>query len=305
MKAARLNAWGKELELEDIPQPEPADDQVLVRVHAASVNPFDAAVQAGYLQFMASTPLTMGTDFAGEVVAAGPKVTHVKPGDEVYGLSVLGGGTFAEYLVAKPNEVVRKPRSLDMLHAAGVPLPAMAAWISLNDQAQLKSGERLLVHGASGNVGTIVVQLAKSAGAYVYGTDIPEKEKHIEALGLDRFIMANDGFEGIVRDNVDVVVDLVGGELMEKSYHVLRPGGRYVTTLLGETPQEEPERLGIRSMGVGAYPRADVLTQIADLIDSGKLKVFVNRVFPLEQVNEAMAYRLQTTAPGKVVVSIA
>ncbi|MGE5251817.1 MAG: NADP-dependent oxidoreductase [Bacteroidota bacterium] len=305
MKAARLNAWGKELELEDIPQPEPADDQVLVRVHAASVNPFDAAVQAGYLQFMASTPLTMGTDFAGEVVAAGPKVTHVKPGDEVYGLSVLGGGTFAEYLVAKPNEVVRKPRSLDMLQAAGVPLPAMAAWISLNDQAQLKSGERLLVHGASGNVGTIVVQLAKSAGAYVYGTDIPEKEKHIEALGLDRFIMANDGFEGIVRDNVDVVVDLVGGELMEKSYHVLRPGGRYVTTLLGETPQEEPERLGIRSMGVGAYPRADVLTQIADLIDSGKLKVFVNRVFPLEQVNEAMAYRLQTTAPGKVVVSIA
>lgn len=303
MKAIRLNEWASSLAVEDIPQPEPNDNEVLIRVHAASINPFDAALQAGYLQSMASTPLTMGTDYAGDVVKVGSGISHLKPGDAVYGLSPLGPGAFAEFTIAKAHEVTHKPQSLDFVSAAGVPLPAMAAWKSLFDLLQVKPGERLLIHGAAGNVGGIAVQLAKAEGVFVYGVDIPEKSSHSQKLGVDQFISSEDRFEDVVED-VDVVLDLVGGEFMERSYNVLKPGGRYVTSLLAETPQEEPQRRGIQSMGLAAWPNADVLAQVAKRIDSGKLQVFVNRTFPLEQVNEAMAYRMQTRIPGKVVLTV-
>ena len=214
MKAIRLNEWGRALELEDIPQPEPNDNEVLVRVHAASINPFESALQAGYLQNMAKTPLTMGTDFAGEVVAAGSSITHLKPGDAVYGLSPLGAGAFAEYTPAKAHELTHKPRSLDYVSAASVPLPSMAAWKSLFELLQLKRGERLLIHGAGGNVGSLAVQLAKAEGAFVYGVDIPEKAEHLRKLGVDGFISSQEKFEDIVKD-IDAVLDLVGGELTD------------------------------------------------------------------------------------------
>ena len=303
MKVARLNDWGKPLEIEEVPQPEPKEDEILVRVHAASVNPFDTAIQLGYLQNMSSVPMTMGTDYSGEVVAVGANIKHFKPGDAVFGLSPLGPGSFAEYIIAKPHEVSKKPDSLDHVQAAAVPLSGTAAWKSLFDLLQMKSGERLLVHGAAGNVGSTAVQLAKAAGVYVYGTDIPQKEGHIESLGLDEFILSTEKFEDVVKD-LDAVLDLVGGELMGRSYAVLHPGGRYVTSLLGETPQEEPQRLGIRSMGLAAWADANILAQLAERIDSGKLKIFVNSTFPLEEVNAAMAQRLQTTDPGKVIVKI-
>jgi NADPH:quinone reductase-like Zn-dependent oxidoreductase len=295
---------GKALEIEDIPQPEPGPDQVLVRVHAASINPFDDALKAGYLSFMASTPLTLGTDFSGEVVSAGSNITHVKSGDAVYGASPAGGGTFAEYITVKAHEVTRKPLSVDFHCSAGVPLPANAAWIILFDQVEFKPGDRLLVHGAEGNVGGLVVQMAKNKGAYIYGTDIPEKAEHVMALGLDEFIPAHNGrFEDIVQD-VDAVIDLVGGELMERSYNILKPGKRYATSLLGETPQEEPQKRGIISRGLAAFPRLDIMSSMADLIDAGTVKVFMNKVFPLGQVNEALEYRRQSRSPGKVIISM-
>jgi NADPH:quinone reductase-like Zn-dependent oxidoreductase len=160
-----------------------------------------------------------------------------------------------------------------------------------------------LIHGAAGAVGGLAVQLAKAEGLFVYGTDIPEKAEHIRKLGIDRFISSQERFEDIVK-NVDAVLDLVGGEMMERSYKVLKPGGRYVTSLLAETPQEEPQRLGIRSMGLAAWPNSEILTKMAQRIDSGKIQMFVNRAFPLEQVNEAMAYRLETKEPGKVVLTV-
>jgi NADPH:quinone reductase-like Zn-dependent oxidoreductase len=303
MKAFRLNQWGTALESEQIPKPEPSDNEVLVRVHAASINPFDTALQAGYLQSMAKTPLTMGVDFAGEVEAVGPNVMHVKPGDAVYGLSPLGAGTFAEFTIAKEHEVTHKPKSLDYARAAALPLPTMAAWKSLFDLLQVQKGERLLIHGAAGNVGGLAVQLAKAEGIFVYGTDIPEKAEHARELGVDRFISSQERFEDVVI-NVDAVLDLVGGEMMERSYNVLKPGGRYVTSLLGETPQEEPQRRGIRSMGLAAWPDARILEKMAERVDAGKVKVFVNRTFPLDEVNAAMAYRLETKAPGKVVLTV-
>jgi NADPH:quinone reductase-like Zn-dependent oxidoreductase len=303
MKAVRLNEWGKALELEDLPQPEPNDDEVLVRVHAASINPFDTALQAGYLSFMAKTPMTMGTDFAGEVVAVGKNITHVKPGDTVYGSGPLGAGAFAEYMTAKAQEVTHKPKSLDYIYSAAAPLIGMAAWKTLFELLQVKSGERLLIHGAAGNVGGLAVQLAKAEGLFVYGMDIPEKAEHIQKLGLDRFISNQERFEDIVKD-VDAVLDLVGGDLTERSYNVLKPGGRYLTSLMLEPPQEEPQRRGIKSMGLAAWPNADIMAKMAEKLDSGKVQVFVNRTFPLEEVNVAMAHRLETKAPGKVVLTV-
>jgi len=304
MKAVRVNEWGKPVQTEDVPQPIPSNDEVLVRIHAASINPFDTAVLAGYMSFMATPPITLGTDFAGEVVAVGADITHVEPGDAVYGLVVLRSGTFAEYTTAKAHEIARKPKSLDYIHAAAVPLPSMAAWQSLFDLAQLQSGERVLIHGVAGNVGSLALQFAKDKGAYVYGSDIPEKAKFIQGLGLDRFINTQtERFEDIVED-VNIVLDYVGGDYLERSYAVLKSGGRYVTSLMMDTPQDEANSRGIRSLGLASYPRADLLAQVAEQIDAGKAKVFVNRTFPLDEVEAAMAYRLKTIEPGKVVLTI-
>jgi NADPH:quinone reductase-like Zn-dependent oxidoreductase len=304
MKAVRVNEWGKPVQLENIPQPKPANDEALVRVHAASINPLDAAVLAGYMSFMAATPMTLGVDFSGVVVEVGKDVTHVKPGDAVYGVSPFRAGTFSEYTTPKVNEVALKPKSLDHNYASTIPLPSMAAWQSLFELGQFKSGERVLIHGVGGNVGGLAAQFAKSKGAFVYGTDIPEKAQHVAGLGIDRFIdVKSERFEDVVK-NVDVVLDYVGGEYTDRSYTVLKSGGRYVTALMMQTPQEEAQKRGITSVGLGAQPRAELLAQIAELVDAGKLKVFVNRTFPLEEAQAALDYRFTTKLPGKVVLTV-
>jgi NADPH:quinone reductase-like Zn-dependent oxidoreductase len=304
MNAVRVIGWGQPVQLENIPQPKPGSDEVLVRVHAASINPFDSFVHAGYMQGMVSTPLTLGTDFAGEVVEVGPEVTHVKPGDAVFGLVPMHSGSFAEYLVAKPNEVTLMPKTLNFVQAAGVPLASLAAYQSLFDQGQLKKGERVLIIGAAGAVGGCAVQLAKDLGAYVYGVDIPNKADFVRGLGVDRFINASEErFEDVV-GTVDLVLDYVGGDNLERSYNVLTAGGRYVTTLMLPPSQEEAERRGIRSMGLATQARVDHLDDLARRIDSGRLKIFVNKSFPLHEVEAAMEHRMKTTTHGKVVLTV-
>ncbi len=302
MKAIRVNEWGKPVQLEDVPQPTPADDEVLVRVRAASINPFDIAVAAGYLSFMAAAPMTLGTDVAGEVVEVGKNVTNFKPGDEVYGAIVIHSGTFAEYTTPKASEIALKPKSLDFIYASAIPLAATAGWQTLFDVVKLQKGERLLIQGVAGSVGTYALQFAKSAGAYVYGTDIPERADLANQLGLDHYVNhTKERVEDVVKD-VDAVLDLVGGPHVQESYNVLKRGGRYVGTLAMQMPQEEPERLGIKSYGFGAQPSSEIMAKFADMVDKGKLKVFVNRTFPLEQAAEAMDFRGKTPIPGKVVL---
>ncbi|MBN1372702.1 MAG: NADP-dependent oxidoreductase [Anaerolineaceae bacterium] len=304
MKAARLNAWGQPTQLEDVPRPTPAGDEVLVRVHAASINPLDAAVQAGYLQGYVSVPLTLGTDFAGEVVETGAEVRHVRPGDAVYGLVPMHSGSFAEYVVAKANEVTHKPETLDFVQAAGTPLASLAAYQSLFDLGQAKQGERVLIIGAGGAVGGCAVQLARDLGAVVYAVDLPERGAHVRALGVEHFIDCKAERYEDAAGSVDLVLDFVGGENMQRSLALLPAGGRYVTSLMMPSAPEEAGQRGIKAVGLATQPRVDHLDDLARRIDSGRVKIFINRTFSLDAVNEALAYRMGADQPGKIVLAV-
>lgn len=302
MKAVRINRWGQPVRLEETPQPRPAADEALVRVRASSVNPIDAMIAAGYLREMYSLPMTLGTDFAGDVVAAGADITHVGPGDAVYGMS-LARGTWAEFAAVKGPGVARKPESLDYTQAAAVPLAGLTAWQTLFTLAQLKSGERLLIHGAAGGIGTFAVQLAKAGGAYVIGSDMPGNETFLRRLGADEVIDAqSQRFEDVV-GTVDVVLDLVGRDLVERSFTVLEPGGRYVTTI-GEPSQEEAERRGIRAYTTFTQPTVEDLTQLARLIDAGKVRVFIARSFSLEEAQAALEFKQTGDTYAKIVLTV-
>ena len=302
MKAARINLWQEPVQIEELPQPKPAADEVLVKVHAASVNPIDRLINAGYLKDMVSVPLTPGTDFSGEVAAAGAEAGSFKPGDAVYG-ATLGRGTFAEYVLVKASSLALKPRSLDDIQAAAVPLTGLTAWQTLFNIAKLQKGERLLIHGAGGGVGSFAVQLAKDKGAFVIGHDLPAKADFIKKLGADEFISASgQPFEELA-GKVDVVLDLVGGELVERSFKVLKPGGRFVTTI-GQLAPDAGKEEGIIVSGTFTQPNSEELSKLAELIDAGKLKVSVSRTFPLEEAQSALDYIPKDGTQGKVVITL-
>lgn len=304
MKAVRVNEWGQPVQLEDIPQPEPGSDEVLVRVKAASINPFDLWIHAGYMQAYLSPPLTLGTDFAGEVVKVGSEIKHVKPGDAVYGLVPMHSGSFAEYVVAKAHEVTNKPRSLSYAEAAGAPLATLAGYQSLFDLGQAQQGERILILGAGGAVGGAVVQMAKRLGAYVYAVDVAEKALHIQALGAACFIDAQAERYEEVAGTVDLVLDFVGGDNLQRSLGLLQSGGRYVTSLILPGPQDEAEKRGVRVAALATQARVDHLDDVARQIDSGELKIFINSTYPLARTQEALEYRMRLAEVGKVVLTV-
>jgi NADPH:quinone reductase-like Zn-dependent oxidoreductase len=189
MKAIRIHQWGQPVQVEDIPQPTPQNDEVLVRIHAASLNPVDSFAVAGAMQAILSLPYIPGTDLAGEVVVVGAEVSHVKPGDAVYGMIAFRGGAFAEYAAVKGPEVTRKPQSLDYIQAAAVPLPALAAWQTLVELAQVQAKERVLIHGAGGSVGSFALQMARDHGAYIIASDLPSRQAFLQELGQIRSSM--------------------------------------------------------------------------------------------------------------------
>ena len=302
MKAVRVNEWAKPVEVEELPQPSPANDEVLVRVHAAGVDPMEAAVAAGYAKSMFNVPLTLGRNFAGEVVAVGDDVKHVKPGDAVYGMSPIQA-TFAEYAAVKAQGVAHKPESLDDVQAAAVPVVGLSAWQALVDLAKLQSGERILIHGAGGGIGTFAVQLAKDIGAYVIGNEKAYNVEFVRQLGADEVINAESRrFEDVI-DKVDVVLDLVRGEYVERSFNILKPGGRYVSPA-NMLPEGAGKEQGIVAMGQFTQPNPEELTKLAEAIDAGKLKVFVSRTFPIEEAQTALYYQPEAGSPGKVVIHI-
>ncbi len=302
MKALRILQWGAPVQLEEIAVPKIAPDEMLVRVHAASLNPADLAVVTGYFQNMLTVPMTPGSDFAGEVVEVGDQVEHVKAADAVYGMIPYRGGTFAEYVVAKIAEVAPKPTTLDFVHAAAVPMTALTAWQALFDVAHLQAGERVLILGAGGSVGSFAVQFAKEQGAEVIGIasakDIPFLQQD---LGLDQ-VVEYQAFEQMVAD-VDVVFNTANHDFSTRAYNVLKPGGRLVS-IVGQPPEEAAERLGIYATMHYAGPSSEQLTTIAALIDAGKVKVRVQQTFPLSEGQAALDLKQKGKTSGKFVLSI-
>ncbi len=276
MKAVRIHQYGGPgvLQYEDAPRPEPSAGEVLIRVHAAGVNPIDWKIREGHMQkrLHYTLPFIPGWDVSGVVESSGPGATRFKKGDAVYSRpDVARDGAYAEFIVVKESEVAAKPKSIDHIQAAAIPLAALTAWQALFDVAGLQSGQKVLIHAASGGVGGFGVQLAKWKGAYVIGTASQANLDYVRSLGADEVIdYRAQRFEEIVRD-VDVVFDTQGGETQERSWNVLKKGGAMVS-LVQPPSQEEAKRRGVRGALQMTQPNEGELTQIAQLIDAYALQ---------------------------------
>jgi NADPH:quinone reductase-like Zn-dependent oxidoreductase len=308
MKAIRIHEFGGPdvLELEDIEVPQPKADEVLIKVYASSVNPVDGKIMAGEAQakFPTSFPLTIGWDVSGIIERAGDHVRNFSIGDEVYGRPFpTQNGAFAEYVVIKADEIVLKPRSIDHIHAAAVPLAGLTAWQGLFKFGKLEKGQKVLIHGTSGGVGSFAVQFAKWKGAEVIGTASADNLAFIKQLGADQAIdHENQRFEEEVQD-VDLVLDLIGGETQQRSLAVIKPGGILVTTVAPEIEDEAKEKkIRIESFTAQSYP--EDLAEIADLIDNGVVNPVVSAVVNLQDARKAEELSGQHHTRGKVVIKV-
>ena len=311
MKAVRVHKYGgpEVLRFEDVPRPTPGSGELLVKVHAASVNPIDWKIRAGYMKDYIPLPLPFipGWDVSGVVEAVGPGVTKFKKGDEVYARSDLaahGYGSYAEYVEVKETETALKPRAVDHVHAAAIPVAAVAAWRALFDGAGLKKGQKVLIHGSAGGVGGFAVQLAKWKGAQVIGTASSKNQGFVRELGADETIdYEKTRFEDVVHD-ADVVLDTIGGDTQKRSWSVLKKGGILVS-LVGPPSAEEAAKHGVRSAFLSAQGGTSVLTELAKLVDSGKIRLIVEKVLPLSEARQAHELSESGHARGKIVLKVA
>lgn len=308
MKSIRIHAYGgtEVMVYEDAPHPTPARGDVLVRVHAAGVNPVDWKVREGRLQGRVNhrLPLILGWDVAGVVEELGVGVTHIKVGDAVYARpDIARDGAYAEYIAVRAAELALKPRSLDFIHAAAVPLAALTAWQSLFDAAGLRAGQSVLIHAGAGGVGHFAVQLARWRGARVVATASKSNAEFLRGLGADEVIDYHDTpFEDAVTD-MDVVLDTQGGAIYERSWRVLKKGG-IIVSLINQPSAELAEQYGAHAAYVFVQPNAEQLTQIAGLIDGGIVKPVVETVFPLAEARQAHALIQAGHTRGKIVLRV-
>jgi len=306
MKAVVAHEYGapKVLKLEEAPRPEPSDDEALVRVIASSVNPADPLTLSGKYarEFGTHLPLIPGYDIAGVVEKTGANVTKLKVGDAVYGYPTFGGG-WADYVTVKESEVAAKPRSLNFVEAAAVPMGALTAWQALVDVAKLQPGQTVLIHGGSGGVGSFAIQIAKARGARVIATASTTNQDLLKQLGADVAVdYTKTKFEDVAKD-VDAVLDPVGKETLARSYGVVKKGG-IVMSLVARPDPVELEKRGIRGAGISVYPDAGDLAEIAQLIDAGKIKPIVTQVLPLSEAITAQQQAATHHTRGKVVLRI-
>jgi len=308
MKACRIHAFGPPefITVEDVHRPSPGEGEMLVRVEAAGAGPWDAWIRAGRSALPQPLPLTLGSDLSGLVVAVGPGVMDFAVGDEVFGATnARFTGAYAEYAVVTAAMMAGKPRSLTHVEAASVPVVAATAWQALFEQARVGPGQRVLIHGAAGNVGAYAVQLAKLAEAHVIATASAADLDFVRGLGADEVIdYRATRFEASTQD-IDVVVDLVGGEVQTRSFAVLKTGGMLVS---GVSPLDAA--LAARHGVEARFFLVDVttmhLTRLAEMIDAGDLEANIGIVLPLSEAR--IAHRmLEGTQPhprGKIVLEV-
>lgn len=332
MKAFFVHRYGGNdvLRAGEAPDPEVRDDDVLVQIHAASVNPVDFKIRDGKLKLILShrPPFILGNDVAGVVVRAGTRVRRFKPGDEVYARPDKDRiGAFAEFISIQEDAVANKPKKLTMEEAASIPLVGLTAWQALIERANLTKGQKVLVHAGSGGVGTFAIQLAKHLCATVATTTSTANVELVKSLGANIVIdYKKDDFATILHD-YDVVLDTLGGEALEKSVRVVKPGGKIISIAGPPDPDFAKDigttwilKLAMRFLSYRIRKRAkrhdasysflfmrpsgDQLREIASLIDSRVIRPVVDRVFPFESTIEALAYVEEGHARGKVVVKV-
>jgi len=308
MKAVRIHEFGgpEVLSIDEIPVPQPAPDEVLIKVHATSVNPVDWKIREGQRKekFPAKLPLTLGWDVSGTIEDLGEKVSSFKKGDEVYGRpDPTKNGAYAEYIVVKANIISIKPTSIGHTEAAAVPLAGLTAWQALFDHGLLKTGQKVLIHAAAGGVGTYAVQFAKWKGAHVIGTASSANIDFLKRLGADEVIdYKMEDFETVLSD-VDLVLDTIGGETQLKSLNILKAGGRVITTLMPEFVAEAKAKK-LHLIGFTAQSIPGQLAEIVTLIDSGKVKPVIEKVLPFTSAKQAQTESEQGHTRGKIVLQV-
>jgi len=332
MKAFVLDRYGKQsaLRLAEMPTPELRDDEVLIKVHAASVNQLDSKISSGEFKLILPyrLPLILGHDAAGVVVKAGPRVRQFKPGDQVYGRADdFRIGTFAEFVAVKEASLALKPKGLSMEEAASIPLVGLTAWQALMAKAGLQNGQKVFIQAGSGGVGTFAIQLAKYLGASVASTTSTANVALVKRLGADVIIdYKTQDFEDVLRD-YDVVLNSQDGKTLEKSLRVLKRGGQLISIsgppdaqfgqqiaangfvklvmrLLSWRVRRQAQRRGVGYSFLFMKADGSQLREITRLVESGAVRPVIDRVFPFESTNEALAYVDAGHAKGKVVVKL-
>ncbi|MGJ7602713.1 NADP-dependent oxidoreductase [Variovorax sp. LT1R20] len=332
MKAFIIDRYGKKEvgRIGEMPDPEVRDDDVLIRIHAASINPLDSKTKSGEFKLILPyrLPLILGNDMAGTVVRVGARVRNFKPGDEVYARPDDDRiGTFAEFIAVKESSLALKPANLSMVEAASVPLAALTAWQVLVETAKLKKGQKVLIHAGSGGVGTIAIQLAKHLGAFVATTTSTANIGWVKALGADVVIDYKQQDFATVLRGYDVVLNSLGTNELNKSLQVLKPGGHLISISGPPTPTFAVARglawplqqvLRLLSFGIRrkakkngskytfVFMRADgtQLREITSLVESGAIQPVVDKVFAFEDTQKALVYVDSGRAKGKIVVQV-
>lgn len=308
MKAARVLRFGPPsvIENDDLPRPEPAAGQLLVRVKAAGVGPWDALVREGKSDLHQPLPLILGSELSGIVEQVGAEVSAFKLDEEVYGATNdQFTGAYAEYALASVGMMGQKPRTLNFTEAASVPIVAVTAWQMLFDYARATAGQNVLIHGAAGNVGSYAVQLASQAGLHVTATAASDDFQYVRGLGAETVVnFRTQRFEELLT-GMDVVLDTVGGDTQQRSLRVLKPGGILVS-VVSPVPEAAQQRYGVRAVFFYVEVTTAQLNKITELFDSGKLITNVGTVLPLAEARAA--HEVLGGLPhkrGKIVLSVA
>src|SRR3989440_2373248 len=309
MKAVVIHEYGgpEVLKYEDVARPEPQDNQLLIRVIAAGVNPVDGMIRSGLFGKDGSRafPIILGGDVAGVVEKIGSKVTKFKAADPVFAyVSLDNSGGYAQYALVKEGEAAPKPKSLTYVEAAAVPIVALTAWQALIDSAKLSAGQTVLIHGGSGGVGSFAIQIAKARGAKVIATASTANQDLLKQLGADVAIdYTKQNFENVAKD-VDVVLDSIGKDTLARSYGVVKKGG-IIVSLVARPDPAELEKHGIRGEALSVDPNSDELNEIGKLIDEKKINVIVSQTFPLSEARKAQEQVATGHTRGKIVLKVA
>jgi len=332
MKAYTINRYGKvdKLQLTEVPKPVAKENEVLIQIHSASINQLDAKLKSGEFKLLMpyKFPLVLGHDVAGTIVGGGSKVSHFKVGDEVFARPAdFKIGTFAEFIAVNENDVALKPKNISMEQAASIPLVALTVWQAFVDKAKLKKGQKVFIQAGSGGVGTIAIQLAKHLGATVATTTSADNFGLVKSLGADIVIdYKTQDFETILKD-FDLVLNSQDEKTLEKSLRILKSGGKVISIsgppdttfakeiglswymktaifFLSRKVRSQAKKLGVDYSFLFMQANGKQLLEIGKLIETSVIRPVVDKVFPFEQMNDAMSYVSSGRAKGKVIVKV-